>query len=50
MKSDCVASVLVGLVRAVRERNPEGLPAGEFLHRSDPDRLRAWVGVEGLVV
>jgi sulfite reductase beta subunit-like hemoprotein len=45
-----LVAVLVGLLRAVRERNPEGLPAGEFLHRTDPDRLRAWVGVDGLVV
>jgi len=37
---------LVGIVRAVRERNPEGLPAGEFLHRQDPADLRGWVGVE----
>ncbi len=45
-----MVAVLVGLLRAVRERNPEGLPAGEFLHRADPERLRAWVGVDGLVV
>ena len=45
-----LVAVLVGLLGAVRERNPEGLPAGEFLHRTDPDRLRAWVGVDGLVV
>jgi sulfite reductase beta subunit-like hemoprotein len=38
--------VLVGLVRAIREHNHEGLPAGEFLHRTDPAALRAWVGVE----
>jgi sulfite reductase (ferredoxin) len=36
--------VLVGLVRAVREHNPEALPAGEFLHRTDPALLRRWVG------
>jgi sulfite reductase beta subunit-like hemoprotein len=36
--------VLVGLVRAVREHNPESLPAGEFLHRTDPALLRRWVG------
>jgi sulfite reductase (ferredoxin) len=45
-----MVAVLVGLLRALRERNPEGLPAGEFLHRTDPERLRAWVGVDGLVV
>jgi sulfite reductase beta subunit-like hemoprotein len=37
---------LVGLFRAVRERNTEGLPAGEFLHRADPAALRGWIGVE----
>ena len=40
-----IVAVLAGLVRAVRDRNPEGLPAGEFLHRVDPERLRGWVGV-----
>jgi sulfite reductase (ferredoxin) len=42
--------VLVGLVRAVRDHNPAGLPAGDFLHRTDPERLRAFVGVEDAVV
>jgi sulfite reductase (ferredoxin) len=37
--------VLVGLLAAIRDRNPEGLPAGEFLHRTGPDQLREWVGV-----
>lgn len=37
--------VLLGLARAIRERNPEGLPAGDFLHRAEPETLRAWVGV-----
>ncbi|MBW2359550.1 MAG: NADPH-dependent assimilatory sulfite reductase hemoprotein subunit [Deltaproteobacteria bacterium] len=36
---------LCGILRAVEERNPEGLPAGEFLHRTDPAQLREWVGV-----
>jgi len=36
--------VLVGLLRAIRER-AKGRPAGEFLHESDPEQLRAWVGV-----
>ena len=31
---------------AIREKNPEGLPAGDFLHRSDPAELRRWAGVE----
>lgn len=37
---------LVGVIRAIRDRNPERLPAGEFLHRADPAQLRAWAGVE----
>ena len=37
---------LVGVLRAIRERNVERLPAGDFLHRSDPAQLRAWAGVE----
>lgn len=41
-----VPEALVGLFRAVRDRNPEGLPAGEFLHRADPAELRGWIGVE----
>jgi hypothetical protein len=35
---------LVGLVRAIREHGA-GQPAGEFLHRTDPAQLRAWVGI-----
>ena len=40
-----MVEVLVGLLRAIRTRNPEGLPAGELLHRTPPERLREWVGV-----
>ncbi len=38
-------SVLVGVIRAIRDRNDAKLPAGEFLHRTDPETLRGWVGV-----
>jgi sulfite reductase (ferredoxin) len=38
--------VLTGLLTAIRDRNPEGLPAGEFLHRTDADQLRSWIGIE----
>jgi sulfite reductase (ferredoxin) len=38
--------VLSGLLTAIRDRNPEGLPAGEFLHAIDPDQLRRWIGVD----
>jgi sulfite reductase (ferredoxin) len=37
---------LVGLLRAVRERNRDGLPVGDFLHRADPAELRRWVGID----
>jgi len=37
---------LVGVFRAIRERNAERLPAGDFLHRTDPAELRRWAGVE----
>jgi sulfite reductase (ferredoxin) len=39
--------VLLGLFRAIRERNGEGLPVGEFLHRTAPATLRAWIGLDG---
>ena len=38
--------VLTGLLQAIRDRNPEGLPAGDFLHRADPAQLRIWIGIE----
>jgi sulfite reductase (ferredoxin) len=38
--------VLVGLFRAIDERNGDGLPVGEFLHRTAPEDLRGWIGVE----
>jgi sulfite reductase (ferredoxin) len=37
---------LVGIFAAIRDRNEEGLPAGEFLYRTDPEQLRRWIGVE----
>jgi sulfite reductase (ferredoxin) len=42
---ESMVDVLVGLLRAIRDRNPERLPAGEFLYRTPPEQLRAWVGV-----
>jgi sulfite reductase beta subunit-like hemoprotein len=45
LSSEQMAPVLVGLLRAVRDHNPERLPAGEFLHRTEPDKLRELVGV-----
>jgi sulfite reductase beta subunit-like hemoprotein len=45
ISSEQMVPVLVGLLRAVRDHNPERLPAGEFLYRTPPERLRALVGV-----
>ncbi len=41
-----ITEALVGICRAIRDHNPDGLPAGDFLHQTDPDTLRGWVGVE----
>jgi len=38
--------VLVGLLRAIRERAPAGTSAGDWLWETDPARLRAWIGIE----
>ena len=37
---------LVGVLRAIRERNVESRPAGDFLRHADPAELRRWAGVE----
>jgi sulfite reductase beta subunit-like hemoprotein len=39
--------MLTGLLRAIRDHNTGRLSAGEFLYRTDPDVLRAWIGIEG---
>jgi sulfite reductase (ferredoxin) len=46
ISSEQMVPVLIGLLRAIKTENPEGLPAGEFLHRTPPEQLRALVGVE----
>ena len=46
ISSEQMLPVLIGLLRAIKESNPERLPAGEFLHRTPPEQLRALVGVE----
>ncbi len=43
---DQMIPVLTGLVRAIRDQNPNGLPAGEFLHETSVEQLRDWVGYE----
>jgi sulfite reductase (ferredoxin) len=39
--------MLTGLLRAIRDHNTGRLSAGEFLYRTDPDVLRAWIDIEG---
>ncbi|MGI9592926.1 MAG: NADPH-dependent assimilatory sulfite reductase hemoprotein subunit, partial [Myxococcota bacterium] len=41
-----MVQALLGLFRAIQERNHEGLPAGDFLHQTHPEQLRKWVGLE----
>ena len=37
--------VLLGLFRAIRE-HADGAPVGEFLHSTEPAKLRGWIGIE----
>ncbi len=46
ISSEQMVTVMVGLLRAIESHNPERLPAGEFLHRTPPERLRELVGLE----
>jgi sulfite reductase (ferredoxin) len=41
-----MTKVLTGLLRAIRDANPEGLRAGEYLQRTDLEELRARVGYD----
>jgi sulfite reductase beta subunit-like hemoprotein len=41
-----IVPALVGVLRAIREHNADGLPVDDFLHRTDPAALRRWAGVE----
>jgi sulfite reductase (ferredoxin) len=40
-----MTAALTGILGAIREHNRDGLPAGEFLQRTDPEQLRSWVGI-----
>ena len=40
-----IVPALVGVLRAIREHNADGLPVDVFLHRTDPAELRRWAGV-----
>jgi sulfite reductase (ferredoxin) len=46
VSEDQMIPVLKGLVRAIRDHNPERLPAGEFLYRTPVEALRQLVGFE----
>jgi sulfite reductase (ferredoxin) len=41
-----MSQVLIGLLRAIRDANPDGLPAGEYLHRTPLEQLRETVGYQ----
>jgi hypothetical protein len=41
-----MTKVLTGLLRAIRDANPEGLRAGEYLQRTELEELRARVGYD----
>ncbi len=45
LPAEKMVPALTGLLRAVEQHN-EGLPIGEFLHRTDRDTLRGWIGLE----
>ena len=40
-----MSEILVGLLRAIRDHNPDGLPAGEFLQQTPAEKLIEWIGV-----
>ena len=45
-RGERMEAILAGLLRAIRDHNPEALPAGEFLFRTPADELRRLVGFE----
>ncbi len=46
LPTDKVTEVLVALLRAVKDHKPDGVSVGDFLHETDHDTIRGWVGVE----
>ncbi len=40
-----IVPILKGLVQAIRDNNPDGLPAGEFLYHTPVEKLRRLVGI-----
>jgi hypothetical protein len=38
--------VLIGLLRIVKERAPEGQSTGDFLYEAGPEQLRDWLGID----
>lgn len=41
-----MVAILQGLVRAIRDHNPQHLPAGEFLHQTSVEELRRLIGLD----
>lgn len=41
-----LSQALIGLVRGIRDRNPQELPAGDFLHRSSDADLKALAAID----
>jgi sulfite reductase (ferredoxin) len=41
LAEDQLTQALVGIVRAIRDRNPRQLPAGDFLHHTSDEELQA---------
>jgi sulfite reductase (ferredoxin) len=46
LSEERMVPALVGLLRAIRERAPAGVAAGDWLWAADPSALRRWIGVE----
>jgi sulfite reductase (ferredoxin) len=41
-----IEEVLIGLLRIVKERCPEGQSTGDFLYEAGPEQLRNWLGID----
>ena len=46
ISSEQMVPVITGLLRAIAEHNPRGLPAGQYLFETGDDELRRIVGVD----
>jgi hypothetical protein len=39
-----MSDILAGIARAIRDHNPEKLPAGEYLYQTPAEELRRLIG------